>query len=394
MSLSKVPVSPTQSVMPQRVATFSILQRILCYPLMSLILLFFPSWIAVTQANTLANHLFDPLSSSMAQSLEWLAQQPTPFAEILGGDYGVVAMLPFLLLYALPTIVFFTLLIGFYRSTGLMDQLSYGLHPYLRHFGLGAPDLTRVIMGFGCNVPAVVSTRACHSCARSACVSAISFGSACSYQLPATLAVFAAAGMAWLGGVYLLVLGLASLIYMRFTTPRSLRDTSNGLYCPRLDDLRLPNLKEICRDTMDTIRSFFFIAIPVFVLICIVASVLQLSGFLAFLARTTGKCMILFNLPAETAIAVAMGAIRKDGMAVGLLDADWGSLKVALGSPSQVLTAVFLAGVLLPCLVTLMTIGQEMGGRFAARLALRQAAWAVGFSMLIAWCGAFVESLI
>ena len=121
MSLSKVPVSPTQSVMPQRVATFSILQRILCYPLMSLILLFFPSWIAVTQANTLANHLFDPLSSSMAQSLEWLAQQPTPFAEILGGDYGVVAMLPFLLLYALPTIVFFTLLIGFYRSTGLME---------------------------------------------------------------------------------------------------------------------------------------------------------------------------------------------------------------------------------------------------------------------------------
>lgn len=104
--------------------------------------------------------------------------------------------------------------------------------------------------------------------------------------------------------------------------------------------------------------------------------------------------MILFNLPAETAVAVAMGSIRKDGMAVGLLDADWGSLKVALGSPSQVLTAVFLAGVLLPCLVTLMTIGREMGGRFAARLALRQAAWAVGFSMVIAWCGAFVESLI
>ena len=103
--------------------------------------------------------------------------------------------------------------------------------------------------------------------------------------------------------------------------------------------------------------------------------------------------MILFNLPAEAAVAVAMGSVRKDGMAIGLLDSEWNSLKVVLESPSQVLTAVFLAGVLLPCLVTLMTIGREMGVRFAARLALRQVGWAAGFSITIAWGGALFETV-
>jgi len=308
---------------------------------------------------------------------------------MLGGDYGVVAMLPFLLLYALPTIVCFSLLISFYKSTGLMDRIAQGLHPWLRPFGLGARDLTRVIMGFGCNVPAVVSTRACHSCSRSACVSAISFGSACSYQLPATLAVFAAAGMAWLGMVYLGVLGVTSLIYLRFTTPKILRDASNRLLAPRLDDLRLPNFGNICREILGTIRSFFVVALPIFVGICIVAAVLQVSGFLNHVAQTFGKVMVLFNLPAEAAVAVAMGSIRKDGLAIGLLDSD--SLKVALESPVQVLTAVYVAGVLLPCLVTLLTIWREMGGRFAGRLALRQAGWATSFSIVIAWSGALIQ---
>ncbi|MCH6259242.1 hypothetical protein MLD52_22000 [Puniceicoccaceae bacterium K14] len=370
------------------------LQRFLSFPLVSLVLLFVPSVIAVTQANALADRLFYPLESAIARTLEWLAKLPMPLAEILVGDYGIVAMLPFLLLYALPTIVFFSLLIAFYKSTGLMDLIVQRLHPYLNPFGLGAHDLTRVIMGFGCNVPAVVSTGSCHACNRSACVSAISFGSACSYQLPATLAVFAAAGMSWLGGIYLVTLGVTTLVYMRFTAPKPLREVNTRLLPAKSIRLRSVDFKFICKNILDTVRSFLSVAVPMFFCICFIASILKLSGILNFLAQTIGRGMALFNLPADAAIAIAMGSIRKDGLAIGVLHSDWGSLKVALESPSQVLTIVYLAGVLLPCLVTLLTIGREMGGRFAGRLALRQAAWAIGFSVAIAWGGLLVETIL
>jgi Fe2+ transport system protein B len=92
--------------------------------------------------------------------------------------------------------------------------------------------------------------------------------------------------------------------------------------------------------------------------------------------------MSMFGLPGDAALAVVFGSIRKDGL---LLLAEPG-LASSL-SPLQVLTGVYIAGVLLPCLVTLLTIAREQGGRFAARLAGKQAAAAVLFTMLLAWGG-------
>ena len=78
--------------------------------------------------------------------------------------------------------------------------------------------------------------------------------------------------------------------------------------------------------------------------------------------------MAIFNLPAESALAVVLGSVRKDGLAIGLLNGDMESLKVPLDTSVHVLTAVYLAGVLLPCLVTVWTVAREMGTQFAMKM--------------------------
>ena len=55
---------------------------------------------AVLQANALADRLYEPLSVLLVPLLSWLNTLPTSTVGVLAGDYGVVAMLPFLLLYA------------------------------------------------------------------------------------------------------------------------------------------------------------------------------------------------------------------------------------------------------------------------------------------------------
>lgn len=60
----------------------------------------------------------------------------------------------------------------------------------------------------------------------------------------------------------------------------------------------------------------------------------------------------------------------------------------------QVLTAVYLAGVLLPCLVTALTMAKEIRATFALRIIGRQACFAVLFSLCIAWLGALIAFLI
>ena len=382
-TLPSFPALPTG-----RIRSFII--QALSFSPVSLLLLLGPALLAVTQANNLANKLYDPLMNRLQAPLAWLNELPSAWPALLAGDYGVVAMLPFLLLYALPTIVIFSSLLAVYKYTGLIDHLSYGLHSWLKPFGLGGRDLVRVVMGFGCNVPAIVATRSCSSCSRGACVSAISFGSACSYQLPATLAVFAASGYAWLGLVYLVILAISSLLYLRWTTPRSLRDENNRSLLPPLANLQSPNCGVVVREIRQSMGDFFGIALPIFIAICVFAGLSQWFGALEALTHLCAPLMALFRLPPEAALAIVLGAVRKDGIAIGLLDSDWHALKVPMDQPLQILTVVYLAGVLLPCLVTMLTVAREMRPSFAFKMIARQASFAALFSLLIAWGGHFI----
>ncbi|NES24798.1 MAG: ferrous iron transporter B, partial [Symploca sp. SIO3E6] len=67
---------------------------------------------------------------------------------------------------------------------------------------------------------------------------------------------------------------------------------------------------------------------------------------------------------------------------------------VGVLTPLQILTAVYLAGVILPCLVTLLTIVREMSWRFALKLLSQQVVAAVSFSLLLAWGSALFEHSI
>ena len=363
------------------------LEKFVSIPLVAFVLLLLPAMTSVLYANRFADWVYSPLMEILKPALARIAAWPSLPAALFGGDYGLLAMFPFLLLYAFPTIIAFSVILAIFKSTGLIDHLSHALHPFLRPIGIGGRDLVRVVMGFGCNVPAIVSSRACHDCSRGACVSAISFGSACSYQLPATLAVFAAAGIIEMGFIYLGILTLTTLIYLRFTTPKVLRLKTNALVTSAKDSLAYPSWRYVWREICSTLKQFVVMAFPVFIVICLVAAFLDKMGVIGALSRALSPLLTLFNLPGDAASAIVLGSIRKDGIAIGLLESAGGSLKVALTTPTQVLTLVYMAGVLLPCLVTIFTIAREMRWKFAIKLCTRQMLWAAGFSFCIAWIG-------
>ena len=60
--------------------------------------------------------------------------------------------------------------------------------------------------------------------------------------------------------------------------------------------------------------------------------------------------------------------------------------------PVQVLTVVTLAGIFLPCLVTVLAIARELGWPFALRLMVRQAIAAALFCLTMARGGALLYS--
>jgi Fe2+ transport system protein B len=100
------------------------------------------------------------------------------------------------------------------------------------------------------------------------------------------------------------------------------------------------------------------------------------------LSQLINPAMGLFRLPPEAALPVILASVRKDGL---LLFAEPNT--VSLLSPVQILTGVYLAGVLLPCLVTALTIAREQSFKFALGLMARQAIAAICFALVLAWGG-------
>ena len=354
---------------------------------LAIALLLLPAVVAVWVANGVAGVLDPLVQAGLAPLAALLSRLPSLPQEILIGRYGLITMGPLLFVWAVPTVVLYALFLGAYKASGLVERLTVALHPWLRPFGLSGRDLVRVIMGFGCNVPAVISTRACSGCSRQTCISAIAFGSACSYQFGATLGVFSAANRPGLVVPYLAYLALTTLIYTRLVAPKAARSAHNTLMIERRTFLEVPRWSTIWRETQGTLSQFFTNAIPIFLVITLIASVLDWLGAIAALAGLIDPLMGLFNLPPEAALPVILASIRKDGL---LLLAEPGTLSVL--TPLQILTGVYLAGVLLPCLVTALTIAREQSVRFAVGLMARQAIAAIGFSLVLAWAGTVFEA--
>jgi Fe2+ transport system protein B len=354
-------------------------------PLVSLCLLLVPAGLAVWFANSLAGEL-SPIVEAAFEPLVAAAERlPEPLAVLLTNDYGLLSMGPFLFVWAGPTMLLFAVILGVYKNTGLVTRMTVSLHPMMRQIGLSGRDLIRVVMGFGCNVPAVVNTRSCSDCTRCTTISAISFGSACSYQFPATLAVFAAVGMGWLVGPYLAVLAATTFIYVGLIAPAEARQSTTVV--DRRTFLTWPDPKAVAREAYSALREFFVKALPVFVVITFVAAALDRLGVIDTLGSIIGPAMGLFNLPADAALTVVLASIRKDGIA--LLTADGASTAAAL-SPVQVLVVVYLAGVLLPCLVTAFTVARQVSARWVLTMMARQAVAATSFAVVIAWSGALL----
>ncbi len=143
-----------------------------------------------------------------------------------------------------------------------------------------------------------------------------------------------------------------------------------------------PALAEVRREAVGTIRQFVVRAMPIFIVLCLLASLLQATGALDAVAAMLAPLMGLLALPGEAALGVVLASIRKDGILM------FGEENVAATLvPLQLVTAVYLAGVLLPCLTTSLTIARELSVRQAVTIMGKQAVFAVLFTLVLAWGG-------
>jgi ferrous iron transport protein B len=266
---------------------------------------------------------------------------------------GVLTTAPYIEFgMVLPYVISFYFILSLLEDIGYLPRLAILMDSLLHRIGLHGYAIIPVLLGFGCNVPGILSTRILESKRERFITSTIiSIGVPCVPLQAMIFGLLGGFGGFFVGGVYLVLFVLILILGL------ILNHTLAG-YSPELlleiPSYRFPPLLMLIRKLFFRIKGFLIEAVPVVLIGVVVINILlyfklfdAITGVFAPVIRG------LFGLPKEAIVALAIGFLRKD-VAVGML--------MPLGlSAKQLFIAATLLAVSFPCIATFIVLWKELG---------------------------------
>ena len=222
----------------------------------------------------------------------------------------------------------------------------------MHRLGLHGYAIIPVLLGFGCNVPGILSTRVLESKRERFIASTIiSVGVPCVPLQAMIVGLLGVFGGFYVGGVYLvlffiiMILGLILNRVLPGYSPEFLLE---------IPPYRFPPLAILVKKLYFRVQGFLFEAVPIVLIGVLVINILLYFKLFDIITGIFAPVIHgLFGLPKEAIVALAIGFLRKD-VAVGML--------APLGlSAKQLFIAATLLAVSFPCIATFIVLWKELG---------------------------------
>ncbi|HPJ08086.1 MAG TPA: ferrous iron transporter B, partial [Deltaproteobacteria bacterium] len=283
-----------------------------------------------------------------------------PAVAISGLYDGVVAGVGIVLPYLLPLLVLMAIL----EDSGLLPRIAFMVDGILHRFGLHGKSAIPIILGYGCNVPAIMAARNMEYERDRVITMLIVPFIACSAR---TVIILALAGK-YLGAAVTTAIYAGNILIaltVSFFLSRLQADPSPGIIMD-VPPLRRPYPGLVAKKVWWRLNEFLTFAWPVIVISSLVLAFLAhvgidrvVNGILAPI--TTG----ILNLPDATGITLFLGIFRKE-LTLLMLNQALGTGDVAtILSSAQILVLVVFTVLYIPCIATISTLWKEGGWKVA-----------------------------
>jgi len=280
------------------------------------------------------------------------------FSEILlGVMQGIAAGVAIVLPYLLP----FLFGLGLLEDIGYLPRIAFLMDTFMHRIGLHGKAIVPFILGYGCNVPAVMSTRTLEEPRDRYLAAALATLVPCAARLAVVFGLVAF----YLGPLAAFGLYLFNLIVIAVTgrvLSKLMPEDTPGLIL-EMPPYRVPTLKNVLSKSWFRVREFVVEAWPILIVGSAVLSVLNYLNVAYIFNWLVRPITWLMGLPSETGVPLIFGIFRKELSLVMLSQAlgttNFGS---ALTKIQMVVYAAFVM-FYLPCLATLSALKRELGTR-------------------------------
>ncbi|WP_075843456.1 ferrous iron transport protein B [Collinsella bouchesdurhonensis] len=307
---------------------------------------------------------------------------------------GVGSVLSFL-----PIIVVLFLLLSILEDSGYMARVAFVMDKILRRFGLSGRSFVPMLVGFGCSVPAIMSTRTLPSDHDRKMTVMLTPFMSCSAKLPVygllCAAFFPQATVPAMVSLYILGI-LVGMIVATILNHTAFKGEPVP-FIMELPNYRMPSAKTTLLLAWDKAKGFITKAFTIIFAASVVIWFLQTFDIRFNMVTDQSQSMLagLGGLIApvfaplgfgdwRTSTALVCGLVAKESV-ISTLTVLLGSTSVAAlsGMFTAPIAYVFLVFVLLypPCVAAISTVRSELGGRYAAAVFALQVtvAWIIAF---------------
>lgn len=180
----------------------------------------------------------------------------------------------------IPVVFFMFLFLAILEESGYMARAAFVMDRLMRALGLPGKAFVPLLVGFGCNVPAIMATRTMDRASDRIITVMMTPFMSCGARLPVYV-LFATAfwptnGQNLVFGLYLI--GIAAAILTGYLLKRTALPGSAGAFVMEMPPYHIPTLKGVMIRTWDRVRTFMFRAGKVIVVIVACLAFLNSMG--------------------------------------------------------------------------------------------------------------------
>jgi ferrous iron transport protein B len=265
---------------------------------------------------------------------------------------------------ALPYIGPFYLVLSLLEDSGYLARVAYLMDSAMHAIGLHGKGFIPVMLGFGCNVPAVLGARIMETEREQLICAFVASLVPCAARSIVIMGLVAAyVGFRWALLLYLidfiLIFILGRIAY------KVAPDEPVGLIM-EMPGFRLPSAKTSIQRTWFKLKLFVYEAFPIMIVGNFIIQVAAILGLLGVVEGVMSPVTVWWlGLPSAAGVVLIFGVLRKE-LTLILLGSLMGTTNFStILTPVQMFVFAFVVMVYVPCISTIAALVKEFGYRKA-----------------------------
>ena len=321
---------------------------------------------------------FEDLQNILSDQLN---QQTFWFHLIQSIVWGISGGIAIVLPYLIPFLIGLTIL----EDIGYLPRVAFLMDTFMHRIGLHGTSIIPAVLGYGCNVPAVMATRILPSRRDKIIAAVISSMVPCSARSVVIFGLVAFyLGPLWAFAIYLFNIVVISLtgkvlsMLMPEVTPGMILE---------IPPYRWPSFQVVQKKTWFRIKEFIIVAWPILILGSIVLGLLEYFQLDKLINQGLSPLTILLGLPAVVGTTLIFGVLRKELSLIMLTQAIGTTQILSVLSTTQVLTFTIFITFYIPCIATMAVLAKELNRFWMTAVILITLILAILFSLIIRMFG-------